>query len=67
MADRAEIIDHGEAFNSEFFGDQSWTDDPGIVGKLDHLAPNWSGYGDGTGPRQRLKLQGGKGFPGGLE
>ena len=46
MAHRFEIIDERKGFDLQLLTDQRGTDDPGIVGELDHLAAHRTSDGD---------------------
>ncbi len=53
MTDRTEIIDQGNAVDAESRADHRWTDDPRIVGKLQHFACDRAGDRYSRSARER--------------
>ena len=67
MADRAEIIDQRVIVQPELLVDQRGTDDPGIVGELDHLARDGTRDRNACGAGQRPPQGLGEMLPRGLQ
>ena len=67
MGDRLEIIQQNMAVQLQLAVDQRGPDDPGIVGKFDHLDADRRGDGDGGVARHRLVQRGAISLPGDLQ
>jgi hypothetical protein len=67
MSDGAEIIDQGDPVHSEAIANLCRPDNPRVVGKLQHVAHDRAGHGDGCGTRQGTADLLPERFPGGLQ